>query len=31
MENILNEIILGNWGGIRLNAKIDEDLKDVNK
>lgn len=29
MENILNEIILGNWGGIRLNAKIDEDLKDV--
>ena len=29
MENMLNEIILGNWGGIRLNAKIDEELKDI--
>lgn len=28
-NNILNEIILGNWGGIKLNAKIDEELKDV--
>lgn len=28
-NNILNEIVLENWGGIRLNAKIDEDLKDV--
>lgn len=30
MENMFNEIILGNWGGIRLNANIDEELKDVN-
>lgn len=29
MENILNELILGNWGGIRLNAKIDEKIEDV--
>lgn len=29
MENIKNEIILGNYGGIRVNASIDEKLEDV--
>lgn len=29
MEHMFNEIILGNWGGIRLNANINEELKDV--
>lgn len=29
MDNITKEIILGNWGGIRVNASIDERLEDI--
>lgn len=29
MENTLNNLILGNWGGIRLKAEIDEKLEDI--
>jgi hypothetical protein len=29
MDNILSKIILRNWGGIRLNANIDEELEDI--
>lgn len=29
MKNTLENLILGNWGGIRLNANIDEELEDI--